>query len=234
MHPKSARDSGDYSTVVDAVVVSSKGRKSKRCPPLLNPSTSLIVHPFSGASATIAANKLATNHKKPLRAAPPVPIGKLQDKNPRSIGKLEHSYDHIVDGLSPVDGDTAASVTPASPPKNSTAAKKTTSTNTTTSEAVASTTVAAEELDGRVYSSPIPGGMKQYRRMTGSHNMNKRVKSASEEREQNQYTRPKSALGIHPPLDSDIYTSSCNSSPALVRKKFTKTCPVSAHYNEPL
>lgn len=235
LHPKSARDSGDYSTVVDAVVVSFKGRKqsvSKRCPPLLKPSKSQTAHPFSGASATNAANKPATNHKKPLRTAPPVPIPKQQDRNPRPIGELEHSYDHIADEPSPVDGNTAALVNPASPPHNSKAAKKPTSPNTSTSEAAA--TSKTEELDGRVYSTPIPSGMKQYRRMTATQNMNKKVNGASAEREQYEYTRPKTALGVHPPLDNDLYTSSCNSSPASVRKKFTKTRPVSAHYNEPV
>ena len=44
------------------------------------------------------------------------------------------------------------------------------------------------------------------------------------------YLRPKSALGLYPPLD-DIYTSSCPSSPLSVKKKINKTRPVSAHYN---
>lgn len=228
---KPARDSGDYSIVIDAVVVSSKGRmqsvSSKKCLPRLKDSKSQTAHPFSGASATNATNKSAT---KPLRVAPPPPNAKQQGGNPRPIGELEHKYDLIVDdGTSPVDGDTTTLVNPTSPPHNSMAAKNTTATNTTTT-----TTTTKGEKDGHVYSTPIPGGMKNYRRMTATKYMNKTVKGTSAESEQHQHTRPKSALGLYPPLDSDIYTSSCNSSPSSIRKKFKKTRPVSVNYNEPM
>ena len=233
---KLARDSGDYSTVIDAVVVSSKGRmqsvSSKKCLPRLKDSKSQTAHPFSGDSATNATNKSTT---KPLRVAPPPPIAKQQDGNPRPIGELEHKYDLIVDDTSPVDGDTATLVNPTSLPHNSTAAKNTTATNTTnTTKTTKGATTTKGEVDGHVYSTPIPGGMKNYRRMTATKNMNKTVKGTSAESEHHQHTRPKSALGLYPPLDSDIYTSSCNSSPSSIRKKFKKTRPVSVNYNEPM
>ena len=233
-HNNPARNSSDYSTVIDVIESSrSHGRMhsvSKKCPPLLKHSKSAVVqaaHPFS--SSTNAANKAVVNQKRSHRAAPPVPIVRQAENDPRAIGELEHSYDNIVDELSPPqDVDSAIFSDPRSPP-HSTATKTTSTHNTTNTTTTTTSKMVEEEIESDVYSTPIPDGMKNYRRMTASQSkdtMISKSKTATKER----YLRPKSAMGLYPPMD-DIYTSSCNSSPSSVRKKMR---PVSAYYNEPV
>lgn len=243
-HNKSIQDSNDYSTVLDTLVSSSSGRMqsvSKKCPPLLkhsklaaNKVTAARAHPFSSEGTTKAVNK-----KRPFRAAPPIPIAKHNESDSRPIGEREHSYAHIVDGLSPPeDGDSAVFVDSTSPPHTAAAKKhkstsKTTSNPTTNSTSTTTTTVTIEELESSVYSTPIPDGIKNYRRMTASKNTDAATSKAAVTAAtitKEKYIRPKSALGLYPPLD-DIYTSSCNSSPSSVRKKIDKSRPVSSHYN---
>ena len=234
-HNKAARNSSDYSTVIDAIEsYPSHGKTysvSKKIPPLSKHSTSAAgqsAHPFSnGANATNAVSK-AVSQKRPQRVAPPAPIPIASKSDPKAIGELEHSYDNIVDGLSPPED--ADSADPKSPP-NSTA-KTTTSTHTTknTTTTTATTIMVEEEIESDVYSTPIPDGIKNYRRMTASKQSKDAVISESKTATREKYSRPKSALGLYPPMD-DIYTSSCNSSPSSVRKKMR---PVSAYYNEPV
>ena len=229
------RNSGDYSTVADAIISSqSHGRKysvSKMCPPLLKPSKSAAgqsAHPFSHSADTTNSVNKADNQKRPQRVAPPIPIARQGESDPKTIG--EHNYDNIVDEpLSPPeDADSAISSDPKSPPKST--AKTTTSTHTAKNTATTATTkMDEEEIGSGVYSTPIPDGIKNYRRMTASQNKDV-VISKSKTTTREKYSRPKSALGLYPPMD-DIYTSSCNSSPSSVRKKMR---PVSAYYNEPV
>lgn len=226
-YAKPLQHSSDYSTVIDALG-SSAGRMqsvSKKCPPLVKGSKSTDPHPFSSATnATTSASKLPANQKRSLRPAPPIPIIKQSETDPKLKGELEHSYAHIVDGLSPPEeGNLSTS------PPHTTAAKKTTAkhnTTVTSDSATSTTTATAEEIEGYLYSTPVPNGMKNYRRMTGSQG--KDAKPAKVKKEK--YIRPQSALGLYPPLE-DIYTSSCTSSLSSVRKK---TRPVSAYYNEPV
>ena len=230
---KPVRNSSDYSTVADAIESSqSHGRMhsvSKKCPPLLKHSKSTViqsVHPFSGANATNSVSK-AVNQNKPQRVAPPIPFAKQIESDPRTSSELEHSYAHIVDEP-PEDADSAIFSDPRSPPH--TTAKPTH--NTTAATATTNTKMVEEEIGSDVYSTPIPDGIKNYRRMTASQNKDAII-SKSRTATNEKYSRPKSALGLYPPLDN-IYTSSCNSSPSSVRKKIGKTRPVSAYYNEPV
>lgn len=230
-HSKPVQDSSDYSTVVDAVP-SSQGRvqsvSNKKYLKQSKSATAAIqsAHPFSTDSTTNPTKK--PTKKKPLRPAPPIPIAKLSDGDSKQIGELEHSYAHIVDGLSPPeDGEL---VDPTSPPhiaaKLNAATNIVTSdkpTNTTTTTTNITTRPTVEEIEGGyVYSTPIANGMKNFRRMTAS-NIKKDSTSEGAAAAKEKYIRPKSALGVYPPLDSDLYTSSCNSSPLSIRKNIRKT-----------
>jgi len=232
---KLSRDSGDYSTVIDAIETSSSIRTqsvSKKCPPLhkhsKKTSQSSEVHPFSktGATNCSSINK-AANHKRPPRVAPPIPLASRRDNDPQPIGELEHSYAHIIDGLSPPD-DAETARTLDSKSLAHEAARKVlfvTPHNTTNDPKTKTTTEEQTDKETYVYSSPIPGGMKNYRRMTASKINDATPNGATITKE---YTRPQSALGLYPPLD-DIYTSSCNSSPSSTRKKIDKSRPVSEY-----
>lgn len=227
-HSKPVQDSSDYSTVVDAVP-SSQGRvqsvsHKKHLKHSKSAAAVQSAHPFSTDSTTNPTKK--PTKKKPLRPAPPIPIAKLSDGDSKQIGELEHSYAHIIDGLSPPeDGEL---VDPTSPQHM--AAKLNTATNTVTSDkptttATTNTTTrpTVEEIEGGyVYSTPIANGMKNFRRMTAS-NIKKDSTSEGAAAAKEKYIRPKSALGVYPPLDSDLYTSSCNSSPLSIRKNIRKT-----------
>ena len=238
-HNKPSSD--EYSTVIDAIASSSARvhSASKKCPPLVRHYKSAAsnqpatAHSFSSADAT----SKAANQKRPLRVAPPIPTAK-HEIDLRPIGELEHSYAHIVDGLSPPDDpDTTVVInaTPAASPTKTNITHNTNNsaaaTNTTTATSTASVTFSTTEQDSRVYSTPIPDGMKNYRRMTASKNQDEKSKGPKVMKEK--YIRPMSALGLYPPLD-DIYTSSCASSQSSVRRKTGKPRSVSARYTEPV
>ena len=185
-------------------------------------------HPFSISDVT-------DRQTRPLRVAPPIPIVAAQIKSNPSASKVDHSYSHILDGLSPPeDADSAFSSDPRSPlsatARTTTSTHSTTAANTSTTTSTTTTTTtttAVVEEVGDVYSTPIPNGIKNYRRMTASHNKDAMI-SKSKSAKKEKYSRPQSALGLYPPLD-DIYTSSCPSSPSSIRRKNDKPRPASAY-----
>ena len=228
--------SGDYSVVFDAIKLEQPQERKHSVSNMkrLKKSTLAVtqsVHPFSSSVPTNSVGK-TVKQKRPLRVAPPIPIVTAQVESNPSASEHDHSYAHIVDGFSqPEDADSAFSSDPRSPPhataRTTTSTHSTTSAYTSTTTTTTTATTATVEEVGDVYSTPIPNGIKNYRRMTASQNKDALIsKSKSAKRER--YNRPQSALGLYPPLD-DIYTSSCPSSPVSIRRKNDKPRPVSAY-----
>jgi len=265
-----ARDSkefDDYSSVVDAVPDSpppqldgvirslrkppscrnpsrkskvSTGSKSSKAVMKKSSSQPHSIHPFySIHTENSPARKASRDRKRLIQAASGYYTSPTDSQRAKS-DSVDHHYSHIVDGFSPVEGESTVFSEGIGQPTSPAAPKKPASASSTSQleDDSAATQEIVPEKNGYVYSTPHPDGIENLWRLTVRKSRPAHSQEQLLDREDEQphpVARPKSALGLYP-LD----ISSVNSSPCSTidgrrpQKKDQKLFrPVSAYYTHP-
>ncbi|XP_065884808.1 uncharacterized protein [Dysidea avara] len=235
----------DYSTVVDAVPDSPPDGVIRTIPKpstsRMNkaPNTSTRKNKITHTEES-TARKMARQHKRQRQIHHTTPDDKPPTDSQRTKSDSADHYSHIIDGLSPVGRESTVFVDAINPPDDSTnppAAKKPAAArpDSQLQEDSLATQDFVPERDGFVYSTPYPGGVQNFRRMTVSKCTPQSQEELDRDDDEHPIVRPKSALGLYP-LD----LTSANTSPSSSldgrrkKKKDQHLRPVSAYYNDPV